>query len=131
MISRRLKVILIVSAMAAIWAPVKSKADEMKTLVVLIDHGSGGFTYRVDGNDTGADFLTYLDKHKSDWPSEKTKVILLVHERATLAMINNSRGMIIKAGYEPPRVFHFNSDKRLMVEITFLPGVQFSSKGAK
>jgi hypothetical protein len=96
----------------------------------MIDHSSRGFVYRVgDSHLASADFLTYLNERKTDWPSGKTKVVLLVHEQATLAMINNSRGMIIKAGYEPPRVFHFNSHKRLMVEITFLPGVPFSVKG--
>jgi hypothetical protein len=44
-------------------------------------------------------------------------------------MINNSWGMIIKAGYEPPRVFHFSDDKRLMVELTFLPAEPFSQNG--
>lgn len=129
MISNRRLLLLFLSALAAICGPSRSKGDETKTLVVMIDHSSTGFTYRVDGKNTTADFLTYLDKHKSDWPSEKTKVIVLVHEQTTLAMINNSRGMIMKAGYEPPRVFHFNSDKRLMVEITYLPGVPFSAKG--
>jgi hypothetical protein len=128
-ISKRLRLILIAIALVAIWTSVPCEADETKTLILIIDHDSRGFTYRVDGNNTGAEFLNYLEKHKSDWPSEKTKVILLVHEQATLAMIDNSRGMIIKAGYEPPRVFHFNKDKRLMVEITFLPGITFSAKG--
>jgi hypothetical protein len=116
-------------AVLSVWNPVRCKAEEVKTLVLVIDRDSKTFTYRVDGKDTSADFLTYLDAHKSEWPSGKTRVILLVHERASLAMINNSRGMIMKAGYEPPRVFQFNKDKRLMVEITFLPGVPFSEKG--
>lgn len=105
------------------------KSDETKTLVVMIDHGSSGFIYRIDGKPATADLLTFLDKQKPDWPSSKTKVVLLVHEQATLAMINNSRGMIIKAGFEPPRVFHFSGDKRLMVELTFLPAVAFSRSG--
>ncbi len=129
MISRGLLLSLALVALTTFWAPTRCKGEEIRTLVVLIDHDSRGFNYHVDGKDTSADFLTYLDQHKSDWPSGKTKVILIVHEQATLAMINNSRGMIIKAGYEPPRVFHFNKDKRLMVEITFLPGVPFSVKG--
>jgi len=112
-----------------ILVPSQCKSDETNVLVVMIDHGSSGFIYSVGGKDASADFLTYLDKHKSDWPSVKTKVILLVHEQANLAMINNSRGMIIKAGYEPPRVFHFNNDKRTLVEITFMPAVPFSAKG--
>ncbi len=129
MTSRRLVLFLTVLALAVVWVPTRCKGEEIRTLVVLIDHDSRGFIYRVDGKDTSADFLTYLDQHKSNWPSGKTKAILLVHEQTTLAMINNSRGMIIKAGYEPPRVFQFNKDKRLMVEITFLPGVPFSVKG--
>jgi hypothetical protein len=96
----------------------------------MIDHNSSGFIYRVDGKPATSNFLTYLAKRKSDWPSGETKVVLLVHERATLAMINNSRGMIIKAGYEQPRVFHFGGDKRLMVELTFSPAVAFSQSGA-
>lgn len=103
--------------------------EDTAVLVILIDHQLSGFTYSVDGKDASADLLTYLDKHQSNWPSAKTKVVLLVHEQASLAMVNNWRGMIIKAGYEPPRVFEFNKDKRLMVEIAFLSGVPFSVKG--
>lgn len=131
MTSQRLLLSLIAIALVAILAPTRTKGDETKTLVVMIDHDSRGFSYRVDGKATSPDFLTYLDVHKADWPSEKTKVVLLVHEKVTLALLNNSRGMIIKAGYEAPRVFHFNSDKRLMVEISFLPAVAFSPKGAR
>ena len=128
MISARV-LFLLLSITAVTMVPSQCRSDETKVLVVMIDHASSGFIYRVDGKDTRADFLTYLDNHKSDWPSGKTKVILLVHEQANLAMINNSRGMIIKAGYEPPRVFHFNRDKRAMVEITFMSAVPFSAKG--
>jgi len=100
-ISRGFLLLLALSALTTFWVPSRCKGQEIRTLVVLIDHDCRGFTYHVDGKDTRADFLTYLGEHKSDWPSGKTKVTLLVHEQATLAMINNSRGMIIKAGYEP------------------------------
>ena len=89
MIRNRRLFFLFLSALAVFCGPSRSKGDEAKTLVVMIDHSSTGFTYRVDGKTTTADFLTYLDTHKSDWASEKTKVIVLVHEQTTLAMINN------------------------------------------
>jgi hypothetical protein len=122
---RRLILITVVSTLASS----QCKSDETKTLIVMIDHGSSGFIYHIGGKPATADLLTFLDQQKPDWPSRKTKVVLLVHERVSLAMINNSRGMIIKAGYEPPRVFHFSSDERLMVELTFLPAVPFSQNG--
>jgi hypothetical protein len=117
-------------AIAAICTPGPCPGDETSTLVVMIDHNADGFTYRVAGRDTGADFLTYLNRHEAEFPPPKTRVILVVHEKATLAIMNNSRGMIIKAGYEPPRVFQFNDDRRAMIEISFLPAVPFSTKGS-
>jgi hypothetical protein len=110
--------------------PPLGKSDETKTIVIMIDHNSsGGFLYRVDGRAASADFLTFLNQHQTEWPSGKTKVILLVHDQASLAMINNSVGMIVKAGYEPPRVFYFRSDRRAMVELAFLSAVPFSQSG--
>jgi hypothetical protein len=119
----------LVFAVAATCIPSPASGDEGSTLVVMIDHSASGFAYRVSGRDAGPDFLTYLNKHYAEFPPGKTKVILLVHQQATLAVINNSRGMIMKAGYEQPRVFQFNDDKRAMIEITFLPAVPFSAKG--
>lgn len=128
MFSHRLWLWLSMSVVSAI-GPALCQSQETKTLVVMIDHDSTGFIYRVAGKSTSPDLLTYLNEHISEWPTDKTRVILLVHEQVTLAMINNSRGMIMKAGFEPPRVFHFNDDKRTMVEITFLRAVPYSAKG--
>jgi hypothetical protein len=120
---------VVLCTVVTLGVPFPCPSAETKVLVIMIDHGSSGFVYRVNGKVTTADLLTFLDEHKPDWPSDKTKVVLLVHERVTLKMINNSRGMIIKAGYEPPRVFYYGNDKRSMLELTFSPEVPFSQIG--
>jgi len=114
---------------AHIVAPLPSEGDQVKSLVVLIDHDAQGFHYRVDGKSTSSDLLTSLSAYKQNWPTDKTKVILLVHDRTSLSMIDNSRGMIEKSGYEPPRVFYFNGYRRAMVELTFSKAVPFSQDG--
>jgi hypothetical protein len=109
--------------------PLPSRSDEVKALVIVIDHSSTGFVYLVDKRPASADFLTFINRHLSEWPQEKTRVVLLAHEQASVAMINNARGMIIKAGYQPPRVFYYGSDHQAMVEISFSPAVPYSQGG--
>jgi hypothetical protein len=120
---------ILLLCIGTVLGPLPSKSDETKTLVIMIDHSPTGFVYLVDKHPASADFLTFLNKHLSEWPQEKTKVVLLAHEQVTVAQINNTRGMIIKAGYEPPRVFYYGSDHRAMVELTFSPAVPFSQGG--
>jgi len=128
---RRGSLLLLVLTVMVSLTTLAAGGDETKNLVVMIDHNPRGFSYTIDGKESGPDFLTYLNEHGSAWPAPQTKVVLLVHERASLAMVNNSRGMIIKAGYEPPRVFQFSNDKRGMIELTFLPAIPFSVRGPR
>jgi hypothetical protein len=110
-------------------SPAPCRADQAQTLVVLIDHDPKGFHYRVAGKPVSADLLTALRRSKPDWPTGNTKVILIVHDRSSLSLIDNSRGIIEKAGYEPPRVFYFDDNKRAMVELSFSAAIPFSEKG--
>jgi len=66
---------------------------------------------------------------KLKWPKPAPRIYLLVHEKASLAAVDDVRGLITKAGYESPRVFYFDSNKRLMLELIYRSAVPFSASG--
>jgi hypothetical protein len=85
-------------------------------IVVLIDHDPRGFNYTIN-SERVQDPLLKLSKLK-EW--REAEVILLVHDKVTLAMVNNMIGILSKAGHvAPPRVFVFDSNKNAMNELNF------------
>jgi hypothetical protein len=106
-----------------------AKPDEKPhRIVVMIDHDPHGFTYTVN-SEKAKDLLLTLSKRKEGPDAE---VILLVHNKVTLAMVNNMIGILSKAGYvAPPRVFVFDSYKNAMNELnfTYSPRIPFSAAG--
>ena len=95
----------------------------------MIDHEAHGFTYTINF-EKATDLLLALSKKHTETP--EAKVILLVHNEVTLAMLNNMIGILSKAGYiGPPRVFVFDSYKHAMNELnfTYSPKIPFSPAG--
>jgi hypothetical protein len=93
----------------------------------MIDHGPHGFVYTMNSEKVDGLLLT-LSKRR-DGPN--TEVILLVNNKVTLAMVNNTIGILSKAGYVAPRVFVFDSSKTAMNELnfTYSPRIPFSPAG--
>jgi len=94
----------------------------------MIDHDSHGFIYTINSEKV-QDLLLALSKRKEEPENE---VILLAHNKVTLAMVNNIVGILSKAGYvAPPRVFVFDSYKNAMNELSFTysPRIPFSATG--
>jgi hypothetical protein len=107
---------------------VSAKPDESHRIVVMIDHDAHGFNYTVNSEKV-QDLLLTLAKRKE---GPEAEVILLVHNKVTLGMINNMIGILSKAGYvAPPRVSVFDSHKDVMNELNLIysPRIQFFAAG--
>jgi energy-converting hydrogenase Eha subunit C len=126
--TRRLSSVLCcILGLAATIAPAKPD-EKPHRIVVMIDHDSHGFIYTINSEKV-QDLLLALSKRKEEPENE---VILLVHNKVTLAMVNNIVGILSKAGYvAPPRVFVFDSYKNAMNELSFTysPRIPFSATG--
>lgn len=61
----------------------------------------------------------------------KAEGILLVHNKVTLGMLNDTLGILSKAGHVAPRVFGFDSHRDAMNELnfTYSPRIPFSAAG--
>jgi len=104
--------------------------DEIKCHVLIADYVGNGLLYTVDGRIPGENegLLLALSRARAADPAD-TSIVLLVHERATLADVYNLIGMIVKADYTGYRVFVFDSDKKSMTELTYSAPVRFSADG--
>jgi len=108
---------------AAFGQPVVNEAP----VVVMLDRGASGFVYKVNSRVVSKELLLTLSKMRRARRDDDGT--LLVHEDAPLATVINALGVMQKAGYEHPRVFYFDRNKRGMSELTFSAGVPFSPTG--
>jgi hypothetical protein len=123
-------VLICIATLIAAFASATAKGKPSR-VVVMIDYNAHGFVYTINSEDSRAQdlLLTLSKKHETE---QEADVILLVHNKVTLAMVNNVIGILSKAGYaDPPRVFVFDSYKIAMNELnfTYSPRVPFSAAG--
>jgi len=114
--ARRLSAIPFCILALAVTIASAKPGEKSRRMVVMIDYDPHGFIYTVNSEKV-SDPLLALSKSEH---GPDIEVILLVHEKVTLAMVNNILGILSKAGYiGPPRVFVFGSYKRSMNELNF------------
>jgi hypothetical protein len=126
-ILRLSSVLFCILGLAATIASAKPN-EKLRRIVVMIDHDSHGFNYSIN-SEAVQDLLFALSRRKEE---PEPEVILLVHDKVTLEMINSVIGILSKAGYlAPPRVFVFDSYRIAMNELnfTYAPRIPFSAKG--
>ena len=122
-------VLICVATLIAAFASATAKGKSSR-VVVMIDYNAHGFVYTINSENPTQDLLRTLSKKHETEP--EADVILLVHNKVTLAMVNNVIGILSKAGYaDPPRVFVFDSYKIAMNELnfTYSPRIPFSAAG--
>jgi hypothetical protein len=98
-----------------------------RPVVLMVDRGPSGFTYKLNSATVSGDLLLALTKLGHPEVSMDSEAILLVHEDMKLSAINNLIGIMAKAGLAHPRVFFFRRDKELMTELTYSKAVPFSA----
>ncbi|HET7440591.1 MAG TPA: hypothetical protein VFJ47_04755 [Terriglobales bacterium] len=107
--------------------PTASQAQDSTGIVIVLDVANQKASYKVNSQSVAyRDLLDHLSEQKRKWPAAAPRVTLLASEDATLAQIDAVRGIIVKAGYEWPRVYYFGKNKRLMIELTYSRGIPFS-----
>jgi hypothetical protein len=128
--TRKLSSILFCILALAVTIASAKPSDKSRHIVLMIDHDTHGFIYTMN-SERVQNFLLPLSRILQA-PGPEPEVILLVHKKATFAMVNDTIGIMSKAGYvAPPRIFVFDSYKNTMNELnyTYSAKIPFSLTG--
>jgi hypothetical protein len=122
--------LIVVVFLMGLMAPALS--GEKRAHMLVADYVNHNFAYTVDGHvpDPKDGLLLALSRARETDPSPHPAITILVHERARLSDVYNLIGIVIKADYASYRVFTFESDKKVMTELTFASAVPFAASGA-
>ena len=104
--------------------------EKPRHVVLMIDHDTHGFIYTIN-SERVQNFLLPLSESLQG-PGPEPEVILLLHKKATFEMVNDTIGIMSKAGYVAlPRIFVFDSYKNAMNELnyTYSAKIPFSPTG--
>ncbi len=92
----------------------------------MIDKLQAGIAITVNSKAPNKSLLLTLSQLRDEKPDPGKEAVLLVHEAATLSMLNNTLAIMSKAGYVSPRILFFDRHKDWMAEIVISGGIPFA-----
>jgi biopolymer transport protein ExbD len=107
-------------------------SEDQKQHLLVVDYPKTGLVYTVDGRvpSEKEGLLLALSRARSNDPAPDAEIVVLVDERVTFSDVYNLSGIVVKAGYSAYRVFTFDGDKKIMIEVKYAPPVPFSATGS-